>query len=609
MTPNPLIRGFFKAMRLPDRRQPWEWCEEHLIVDDTSPMPGRWRSDNSPWVKGPMEAAAKAVVRRCVVKCSAQSAKTQTIMGIACWVVGEDPGPALWVMAAKDEARDFMRDRVMPTFRSCKPVWNQLINTEGLTFVFAGMPFYFTGAGSKSKLQSKPIRYLFLDEVRNYPNGALELALKRTRSFWNAKEFIISTPDMVNDDVDAEFKAGSQEHWHIRCPKCGTWQPLKFDNLKWETTDATKPEGKWHFDNLAETIRLQCVGCDHAWRDTPIERRKLAREGRYISANPNAPKHRVSFHWNALLPTWVRWRSVVEEFLGALKAAKSDPPELEPLKAFWNETLGESWEDALGVIDDYGFLEQRKGDYDFGDVWPEELARFMSADKQIEGGEHYWWVIRSFGPFGKSRLVSYGRANTYDELEELRKLHNVPLKNAMIDSGFRATEVYRFCDKSGWKAFKGDNTDLYVGHVPDENDPRRTKAVRRLWTKSEVEPTYGIQSAKLGKRRRGRKIALYRFSSDTVNDFLAEFMSGIVGEWTLTRNPGSEYHKQITSFRRVAVEDTKGRIHYEWRQVRKADHLRDCERMILVAAVISKLIQSGVVRASAEVERTTRPPS
>ncbi|HEU5124994.1 MAG TPA: hypothetical protein VFW05_13140 [Verrucomicrobiae bacterium] len=48
---NPLIKGFKAAVRPADRRKPWEWCEEYVIVDNTSPMPGRWRSDSSPWVR------------------------------------------------------------------------------------------------------------------------------------------------------------------------------------------------------------------------------------------------------------------------------------------------------------------------------------------------------------------------------------------------------------------------------------------------------------------------------------------------------------------------------------------------------------------------------
>ncbi len=51
------------------------------------------------------------------------------------------------------------------------------------------------------------------------------------------------------------------------------------------------------------------------------------------------------------------WRSVVEEFVHARAAARTG--DLQPLKTFVNETLGEPWNDQLGVIEGFCFLDQR----------------------------------------------------------------------------------------------------------------------------------------------------------------------------------------------------------------------------------------------------------
>ena len=594
-----ILKGFVEALRIPDRRSTWQWCEDHLIVDETSPIPGRWRSSNSPWVKPPMEDVSNPDVEYIVVKCSAQSAKTQTIIGCACWVIGEDPGPAMWVTAARDEATDFLKDRVLPTFRACRPVKAVLREVKGLTCRFAGMPFYFTGAGSPSKLQSKPIRWLFLDEVRNYPDGALELALNRTTAFWNAKVFLISTPGKVSDDVEQHFRMGSQDTWNIKCPRCQTWQPLLFDRLKWDENDRTRPDGVWHMDNVAETIRLSCVSCDHIWRDTPIERRILARDGKFVSMNPNAPKNRRSYTWNKLLPPWVKWRKIVEQYLNSIQAARADPPDLEPLMSFYCETLGLSWEESLGVIDDFDFLEDRKEDYQLGDVWPDELTRFLSADRQEKGGEHYYWVCRAFSRGGRSRLIGYGRAETTEQLEAIREQYAVPLKNCIIDSGYKATSVYRWCMSSQWKPFKGDQVDLYTVTVIDERT-KKAKTVRRIWHKVKVSPDFG-------KRKTTQELPLYKFSSETTKDLLGEHLRGLVGEWTIPETVGNDYLRQMTAESRVQNKDARGKISYAWVKRRDDNHFWDCEQMILIAAIISKLVQGGTVRTSPEVVKLTNP--
>ena len=602
MSDNPFLKGFAGAMRPPDRSTPWQWCEKHLVVDDTSSMPGRWRSSNSPWVRAVMETAQDRHVRKTVVQCSAQSAKTQTVMGMACWIITESPGPSMYVMAAADEAKDFLRDRVLPTFAKCKPVAERMLSVDKLTVLFSGCPFYFTGAGSRSKLQGKPIKYIFLDEIRNYPEGAIELALKRVRSFWNHKIFMISTPSLEGDDVDLAYRSGSQESWNTVCPKCGRVEKLIFERLKWDTNPTTKPEGIWNYDALAASVRLNCSQCDHVWRDNPVERYQVARDGKFVAENPNAPKHIKSFHWNALLPQWVPWRSIVEEYLNARKSLKNSQPDYEPYKAFICETLGKSWEPSLGIITDFEFLDARKDAYDFNDAWPEERIRFMAADKQAAGGEHYWWLIRAFGDNGASRLISYGRAENTEELEGLRIKYGVSVKNCMMDSGYRAMEVYRWVQKSGWKAFKGDSVDFYTVTVPDEKTGG-TKTVRRIWMKSQVEAAFGLRKEARKKVVGSRTIGLFRFSSDTAKDFQAEFMRGFIGRWTIPARVGSDYMRHITSERRVLKEDSRGRTHYVWMQSAGApNHLLDCELMILVAASITKFVTTGVTRKPNAIE-------
>lgn len=128
-------------------------------MDETSPLPGRWRSDASPWVKPVMEDFANNSVRDIAVQCAAQSAKTQTVMNCACWAIAEGPGPAMWVTATKDELRDFIRDRLTPTFETCRPVRERLAEVTLAGFAFDEMPFYAGRAGSRARLHSQSIRW------------------------------------------------------------------------------------------------------------------------------------------------------------------------------------------------------------------------------------------------------------------------------------------------------------------------------------------------------------------------------------------------------------------------------------------------------------------
>lgn len=64
------------AWRPPDRRPPWAWCEDNVISIPYSPIPGRFRSDNSPWVRAPMEVLADPRIRVVSIIAAIQSGKT-----------------------------------------------------------------------------------------------------------------------------------------------------------------------------------------------------------------------------------------------------------------------------------------------------------------------------------------------------------------------------------------------------------------------------------------------------------------------------------------------------------------------------------------------------
>ncbi|MGN6556215.1 MAG: terminase gpA endonuclease subunit, partial [Verrucomicrobiota bacterium] len=291
----------------------------------------------------------------------------------------------------------------------------------------------------------------------------------------------------------------------------------------------------------------------------------------------------VSFTWNALLPWWVSWKGIVKEYLLAIEAARNG--NIEPMRTFVTETLAESWEDRLGVIEDFGFLEARKANYEYGEVWPEEVIRFMAADKQERGGEHYWWVIRAFGPNGKSRLIAHGNAKTKAELETIRKQYGAVAANSMIDSGYMAQDVYRFCGATGWKCFKGDSGDFYTVPVQDPKNPTRFVTVRRIWRKTKAV-VYNSQT----KRRIG-DIPLFTFCGAPTKDLLLEYMTGLVGDWTLPRITAKEYMRQLTGERREEHRDPKGVISFFWKRV-SDNHYFDCEQMILIAAIITKTINA-----------------
>lgn len=573
-----LQRAFNEGLRPPDRKTPWEWCEENVKVDPTSPFQGLWKSDVSPWVRPIMETFADPEVSQLTIMCSAQSAKTQTLICLMTWALSQEPAPAMWVTSNGSEASYFMKTRMTPTIQNCAPLARQLLpnqyalTTEQANFLNASL--MVTGAVSPSKLQSKPVRWLFLDEVRNYPEGALEMVQKRTRAYWNSKQIIVSTPDMENDGIHRSFLEGNQYTYHYECPKCGDMIPLMWGDLKW--SDECKQDGVYDFDKLSDTIHLVCTSCKHELYDKPDVRDQIANKGEFIALNPLAPSSKISYYWNALLPPWVKWRDLVEEFLSATTAIKNG--NAQPLKDFINESAGEPWKETMTSVDD-DTIDHRRGDYTMGDEWADEFTRFMAVDVQGGGGLHYWYCIRAFAKEGaSSRLIAYGKAYSETELLEIAVEHKIPAVRCIIDCGWNTASVIRFCQRHNWKPFRGDKAKQYT-----VRDKKTGKAVKQIWTETWADAEMGTRKQGLGKR-----VKRYVWSNDATKNILQELMGGTIGTWTIPKNTPQEYIQQLTSEIREEKKEANGRIAYIWRQIRRDNHLRDCELMIVVASLATR---------------------
>ena len=269
-----------------------------------------------------------------------------------------------------------------------------------------------------------------------------------------------------------------------------------------------------------------------------------------------------------------------EEFIHAQSSARDG--DIEPLKSFINDKLGEGWADELGVIQDWSFLDSRRENYEPGEPWSEERSRYLFADQQEKGGEHFWYVCRAFGDAGKSRLVAYGRCNSREELLATAKSLNVPSAHCAVDTGQgkSAGSLYRFCATTGWNAFKGDQGEGYPA-----TDVVSGRSFMRIWKMAWVDPAHGTQL-----QGRGRKIKLFRFVTTPAMDMLADHQTGGVGHWTVPMKIGRDYLDQNASWKREELQDSRGRYWFQWHQVKKDDHLRDCEIGCLVMALIDKKI-------------------
>jgi len=584
---NPEIASMFaEGVKPPDRRPPWEWAEEHIASIPYSPIPGRFRSDNSPWVREVMEAIVDPRVKLVSILASVQSSKTTVPELTLCYIIANLPGPALWLDQTDEDAKDQSESRLQKLFDECEPVkllfHRDRHKKRNHTIHFAnGMTLWILGAHNKTNLQRRSIRWLIGDETWRWPTGNMAEAEARVTAFgWLGKCIFMSQGGEENDDTHRKFETTDMREWTFACPHCGKRQPFEWDNVEWSKS-ARGADGQWDFTEVRATTAMRCAECNHYFADSDAVRHQLNATGKFVRTNLNASVENVGFHWNALCA--MSWGKLAELYLRAKAAAKQGDTSL--LQQFYQKRLELPWRE---YVEDYK-MEIAVCGYRKGETWEEEGGitrggaivappfaepvvplRILTVDCQMD---HLFAVVRSWSPDGSSRLIWNERLHTFTDVEALQERFGIHSNLVFVDAGHATYDVYRQCSKTGWVALIGDRRLTF---------PHRSKS------KTPIQRFYSPRrKVVLGT---GRHCFVHYWSNLNLKDTLARLRRNQDPAngptWEVPDDIDEDYLSQMESEHRVKEKKT-----WMWKQIgKRPNHYWDCESMQAAAATMLKII-------------------
>jgi len=226
-----------------------EWADQkRRLSSESSAEAGQWRTSRAPYQKGIMDALNESNVHSVVVMSSAQVGKTELILNVLGFHIDYDPSPILVIQPTLEMAESFSKDRLAPMIRDTKALRGKVKDAKSrdsnntlLHKKFPGGHISLAGANSPASLASRPIRIVLCDEVDRYPTSAgsegdpVNLARKRTATFYNKKVILASTPTLKNASrIEAAYEETDKRRYHVPCPDCGQFQHLKWKQIKWD---------------------------------------------------------------------------------------------------------------------------------------------------------------------------------------------------------------------------------------------------------------------------------------------------------------------------------------------------------------------------------------
>lgn len=376
------IRAAAGALLPPVRVSLSGWTNENVrLSSEGSVQPGHWQC--FPYQREPLDSMGPhSPYGEVVLMWASQMSKTQLALCLLAFVVAEDPAPCLIVEPTLPMAEALSKDRIAPMFRDM-PALEGIVSDprsrdSGSTIFhrrFRGGHVTVVGSNSPAGLASRPIRYLFLDEVDRFEASAgsegdpAALAIARTRTFWNRKVIWTSSPTIKDvSRIAAAWEESDQREYFVPCPLCGAFQVLKWTRVEW-------PEGE------PQNAAYRCEKCERLV-DHHHKARMLAR-GVWRAGKPGS--RIAGFRLSELYSPWRSWGDLAEDWL----KAQGNP---ERLRAFINTTLAELWDDSgQASVTEAELMARRE---QFGPMLPEGAAVVTVGgdvqDDRIEVSTYAW---------------------------------------------------------------------------------------------------------------------------------------------------------------------------------------------------------------------------
>lgn len=598
-----------EPFRPKDEQTPLAWMEEHCRF---LPGPiGSFHAIHSPWLVGPINAVFDPETRMVVNLAAIGSGKSVFVAVVIAYILGKAPADVIVYQPTNDNAKGFFRETLKPVWEGCPPVASLMPSGKDVTWKHQRIgtsQVWTLGADAESNLQRYHVKWVFIDEAWQVANnkGYIRQAKARTMSYgFLSKVVLTGQGGTEGDDYQQEWLQTTQEEYHWKCPHCSHIQPWSWDTIK-------LPEGGLTADGVNEGLiaretKMACAGCGHLFDDSDqvrhdLNQTSLALPGHgYVRMNHNARDAFRGFHWNCLPAR--PWGEAAIDWAKA-KLAQTNGDET-PMQIFMTKQLAHFHSSQIMDSTD----EVAPGSFKLRDPWDDEAGfdistrsivpiftpgdtvcrlRFAGIDCQRDG---FFIVIRAYSADGRSRLIDWGFFHTIDEVDGFRKKHEVVAPFTFIDSGDQQDFVHRVAAKMGWQCTRGHRKNEYPWPTKMPDGTLKVKA--RPYSKPrEIEPFKGMVTK------------VYYFGNLPFKDLLWRLRRSGVHQFPL--DAGEEYRKQMAAERRTKTaagipiwKCPKGR----------ANHLWDCETLLMLPALVFGLAGESKVTEGKMTEPPPEPPT
>ena len=584
------VQRSLRLLAPPEELAVSEWAARYRIVETgESSTPGPWSNERAPYQVEIMDAFSDPKVEKIVIQKCAQSGGTQTMFNMAGYVIDHAPAPILWVQTTALFAQSFSKVR-FSRFLAENPRVDRKIDKNISKIdekIFPGGILAFVGSKAAGPLRSRPIKYLFMDDIDGFvpttgEGDPLPIARERLKTYKEAgvsKEVLCSSPAPSTKNplgysrIAREYKGSDQRRWLVPCRHCGHDQLLEWERVAWDE----KTEDP-------ETAFYVCVGSGCIWSET--DRRWSIQKGKWIALNPpeEGRKGRIvaGFQFSELDTPFSTLAILVRTWLSA--RGKENEEEV-----FYTANLGRTVEYTAEKLDPDRLYDRRES-YTRG-IIPKRAA-VLSVGVDVQGDRLEVSLVawgRGMECWLVDHLVIPGKPEEKATWEALEKevifaewdhaAGGTIMAGAIcVDSGAYTSLIYQ------WKRnLHGDGGRVRLIKGIDSWDAMLPNIVRRDVHHSGKKLPLGIQPWNIGSSF-GKMELMRRLSKKGPDDLENDWVPNYVHFPEM----GRDYFKQLCAEELRIEKDLRGHEKRQWYQTGPNEAL-DCWIMARAGAEMLNL--------------------
>jgi phage terminase large subunit GpA-like protein len=592
-----VARAAAQAMAPPPPPDITRWCEENIVFDERSPIPGPFRISTFPFLREIHEVLSpEHPCREVTIRGSAQWGKTVSIIQPTLGAWHEySPLDSLVVHPTMSAATEWVRNKWLPMRRQApglRAIFGDGRGGDNVDATFNQETLARNGSlkvassGSPADLTGTTRRLVIMDDLSKYDMTDMgdpeALAKSRADAFEDAKIVRISTA-MIEGAcrISRAYQRSDRRLLHVPCPHCGVSAPLTWENFRKNIDPERLHAAHFSCDSCGAVI-------DHHHKVAMVA------AGKWVPHNP-AGDH-PGFHlWRAYVPQR-DWASIAVEYAqvmgwtGMIASSSTEETlrgdvEAETEQTFYNDVLGLPYQQA-SKGPDWTALRDRVENADPAvlQVLPRGVLPatgfVLGVGVDCQGDRTEAHVV-AFGRNYRRWAVDYrviphniAEESCHEALTAILKTTwktqtglRIGLDMMAIDGGTYTEDVWAFAKQHPWSRViivKGANSPNGPALLPMKFERRNDGQARR-------------------QQKRAFMVNVSQLKADFYN-WLAKDDPAARGYVQFAAGLGDEYYRQISSEVRVLKRSRGGALVSQWDLVEPTRRNEGLDTMIYAEA-------------------------